>query len=345
MEYVDIERMSNEEVDSRIREIKARLGSRVFMPVHHYQRDEIVQFADVTGDSLQLSRVSAKTDAEFIVFCGVYFMAEIARVLAPPDKHVFIPDKNAGCPLADYASIGDVLKVWEHLNHDDFIPITYANSHAEIKAFCGENNGLVCTSSNATKLFSWVLGNLKKVFFLPDVNLGINTSEALGLKDYAIVDGNTSDFSGINDKNIVIWNGNCPIHRVFTIEHVRYWREKEPEAKIIVHPECTPDVVKASDMTGSTAGIKRAVEDSPAGSRWVIGTELNFVERLKRQNPDKFIAPLEESICMNMSKIRRRKLLKTLIQIEKEDYSEEVVVSSEVSEKARIAINRMLELS
>ncbi len=345
MNYDNLDSYTDEEIDEKIWQIKEELGDRLFIPVHHYQRDEIVQFADVTGDSLQLSRVSANTDAEFIVFCGVYFMAEIARILASEEKHVFIPDKNAGCPLADYANVKDVEYIWNYLNHDDYIPITYANSHADVKAFCGRNNGLVCTSSNASKLFEWVLSNMKKVFFMPDVNLGINTAESLGLKDYVVVDRSKNNLDELDKSKVVIWNGNCPVHIIFNVEHIRNWRTREPEAKIIVHPESPPEVVELSDMTGSTAGIKKAVEDSPSGSRWIIGTELNFVERLKKENPDKLIEPLEESICMNMSKIRRRGLLKTLLMIKNGDYSEEVTVDEPIIEDAKKAINRMLELS
>ena len=346
MNITDIESLTDKEVDSRIFEIKSDLGDELFIPVHHYQRDEIVQFADYTGDSLELSRVSAKTDAKYIVFCGVYFMAEIARALAPNDKVVFLPNKSAGCPLADFADIKDVEKVWNYMKKEEFIPITYANSHIEIKAFCGENNGMVCTSSNAPKLFKWVLENKKRVFFLPDKNLGINTANSLGIKNYYVVNPDKIIEENLDKAEAVIWDGYCPVHyNVFNVDQIKEWRDKRPNAKIIVHPECSPEVVNLSDMSGSTAGIKRAVEESEAGSEWIIGTEFNFVNRLNNTNADKFVAPLEKSICEDMSKIRRRDLLRTLINIENNDLSEQIIIYSDISNKAKIAIEKMLELS
>ena len=346
MKLNDINLLSDEEVDAKISNIKSELKDQLFIPVHHYQRDEIVQFADYTGDSLELSRISSKTNARFIVFCGVYFMAEIARALAPEDKIVFLPNRDAGCPLADFADIKDVEKVWSYMNGNDFIPITYANSHIEVKAFCGKNNGLVCTSSNAHKLFKWAFDKGKKVFFMPDRNLGINTADKLGIYDYYIVNPENIDRDRLNESQVVIWDGYCSVHQdVFNIEQVKKWRIERPKAKIIVHPECTPEVVKASDMSGSTAGIKKAIEDSEPGSEWIVGTEYNFVNRLNNINPDKFVAPLEMSICENMSKIRRRDLLRTLINIENGDFSDQILIGKDVSENARVAIERMLELS
>ncbi|MCD6399711.1 quinolinate synthase NadA [candidate division WOR-3 bacterium] len=346
MEIKDINLLTDSEVDSRISKLKSELGSDLFMPVHHYQRDEIVKFADYTGDSLELSRISAKTNAKYIVFCGVYFMAEIARALASENKVVFLPNRSAGCPLADFASIEDVEKVWVQMNKDEFIPITYANSHIEIKAFCGENGGLVCTSSNASKLFKWVFNQNKRVFFLPDKNLGINTANELGVKNYYVVNPSNIQEKEIKKADVVIWDGYCPVHHyVFTVEQVKEWRRKEPDAKVIVHPECRPEVVDASDMSGSTAKIKREIEESNSGSKWVVGTEYNFVNRLKNNNPDKFVAPLEISICVNMSKITRRDLLKTLINVKNRDFTEQIIIDSDISKNARVAIERMLELS
>ncbi|MGQ9617325.1 MAG: quinolinate synthase NadA [Spirochaetota bacterium] len=346
----DIAEMTDLEVDKNILELKDKFGEQLFIPVHHYQRDEIVQFADYTGDSLELSRVSASSKARFIVFCGVYFMAEIARILSPPERVVFIPQRSAGCPLADFAMPGDVEQLWEALQEvhpKGYIPVTYANSHAGVKAFCGRNNGFMCTSSNVDKIFRWILEKGKRIFFIPDRNLGFNTASTMGMGDQCLIVGPQSvlDREVLKKKKIILWGGFCVVHKVFNINHVNYWRKKDPEIKIIVHPECDPDVVEASDYTGSTSKIKKTVENSPAGSKWVIGTEFNLVNRLKVQNPDKFIEPLDKSICTNMSKIRRRDLLSTLLSIEMEDFSEQVTLPWNLINDAKLAIERMLELS
>lgn len=350
---IDVQDLTDLEVDERIRNLKASMGDELFMPVHHYQRDEIVQFADYTGDSLELSRVSAKTQARFIVFCGVYFMAEIARVLASrasSEKYVFIPNRDAGCPLADFAPLDDVEAVWgvlQDIEQGGYIPVTYANSNADVKAFCGREGGLVCTSSNVEKIFRWILEQGKRVFFMPDRNLGINTAASMGMvDDYCVVrdepDKRRGDISG---KRLVIWDGFCIVHKRFTLQQVEQWRKRDPEIRIIVHPESDPEVVSASDDAGSTSKIKRLVEESPPGSKWVIGTEYNMVQRLKGEQPDKFIEPLVESVCRNMSSIRRRHLLKTLLAIEAGDYSDQVVLPEDQIRDAARAIEKMLEIS
>jgi quinolinate synthase len=349
-----LEEMTEAEIDEEISQIKRKYGNELFMPVHHYQRDEVEQFADRTGDSLELSRVSAGTTARFIVFCGVYFMAEIARILASGDKYVFIPDRDAGCPLADFASedrVGIIWDILQRIHPDEYIPVTYANSTAAVKAFCGRNRGLVCTSSNAKKIFSWILDQGKRVFFMPDKNLGINTARELGLEgEYCVADRYPENIPGwvdedLRGKRIVMWDGFCVVHRAFRLKHVAAWRELDPDARIIVHPECDPEVVDASDYSGSTAKIKKMVEESERGSRWVIGTEYNMVHRLQMNNPDKIIEPLERSVCRNMSKINRRNLLQTLLSVEKGDYSDQVVVGEKESSEAKHAITRMLALS
>jgi quinolinate synthase len=344
------EALSDREVDEQITVLRNRLGSDLFIPVHHYQRDEIVQFGDYTGDSLELSRVSAETDARFIVFCGVYFMAEIARVLASPEKYVFIPNREAGCPLADFASLQDVEAVWkvlQELHAGDYIPVTYANSHADIKAFCGRLGGLVCTSSNVQKIFTWILDQGKRVFFMPDRNLGINTAVAMGMEHaYCVVRSEPEkDRDKIRDKRVVIWDGFCIVHKRFTRKQVVQWRKKKPAVKIVVHPESDPEIVAASEYAGSTSKIKRLVEESPPGSSWIIGTEYNMVQRLKHDHPDKDIEPLEVSVCRNMSHIRRRDLLNTLLAIDGEDYSDQVVLPDEQIRDAASAIEKMLEIS
>jgi quinolinate synthase len=347
---IDVQELTDLEVDRRIGDLKEKLGSKLFMPVHHYQRDEIVQFADYTGDSLGLSRISADTNARFIVFCGVYFMAEIARVLASEDKYVFIPNRNAGCPLADLASEEEVVRLWNVLQSThpgEYIPVTYANSHAAIKAFCGKNNGLVCTSSNVESIFRWILDGGKRVYFMPDKNLGINTAAAMGLESDHWVAGAGVEWKeeAVRGKKIILWDGYCIVHKVFTLQHVEYWRKRDPSIKIIVHPECEPEVVRASDYSGSTSKIKKMVEESPSGSQWVIGTEFNLVNRLNNDNPDKLVEPLDKSVCVNMSKIKRRDLLKILLSIDNGDYSDQVVLPPDQVADAKKAIDKMLEIS
>jgi quinolinate synthase len=340
--------LSDREVDEKIWELKKSFKDQLFIPVHHYQRDEIAQFADYMGDSLELSRVSAGTEAKFIIFCGVYFMAEIARILADEGKYVFVPNRGAGCPLADFAFPEDVENVWGTLNSvnpGDYIPVTYANSHADIKAFCGRNEGLVCTSSNVEKIFRNILEKGKRVFFMPDRNLGINTAVSLGMgEDYIVADPfSLETLKKAGDKKLVIWNGLCIVHKVFTMDHVRKWRRKGGDYRIIVHPECDPEVVDASDDSGSTSKIKKLVESSPAGSKWVVGTEYNMVKRLKSQNSERVVEPLSKSVCVNMSKNRRHDLLDVLLAVKSGDYSGQVMLPSDVVKDAKKAITRMLE--
>jgi quinolinate synthase len=347
---INPENLSDAQVDERIRRVKTRMGEELVVPVHHYQRDEIVQFANYTGDSLELSRVSARTNARFIVFCGVYFMAEIARILASLETRVFIPNRDAGCPLADFATLPAVEAVWRFLqdtNPGSYVPVTYANSLAEVKAFCGREDGLVCTSSNVGKIFQWILNRGKRVFFMPDRNLGINTAVSLGMEgDYCVVRDRPGEMGDeLRDKRLVIWDGFCIVHKQFTLDQVRRWRTREPEVRIIVHPESDPEVVAASDDAGSTSKIKHLVEESPPGSRWVIGTEYNMVQRLKHEHGDKFIEPLCESVCLTMSSIRRRHLLNTLLALEDGDYTDQVVLPEDLVRDGRRAIEKMLEIS
>jgi quinolinate synthase len=279
----------------------------------------------------------------------VYFMAEIARVLSSEEKTVFMPNRDAGCPLADHGRLIDIEHVWEELQKlhgEEWVPVTYANSHIDVKAFCGRHGGFVCTSSNVKKVFGVILKKNRRVFFMPDRNLGINTAISLGMeKNFAVVGRNApGSIDDIEGKKIVIWNGHCFVHTVFTVERVKLFREKDPAFKIIVHPECNPDVVRAADMSGSTSYIKRTIEESNPGSKWAVGTETTFVNRLKSMHQDKVIEPLDRSVCLNMSMNRRRDLLKILISLQKHDFSQQIVVPPDVCEDAKKAISRMLEI-
>jgi len=337
---------SQVEITERILEIKKAYGSRLFIPAHHYMRDEIVRLADCTGDSLELSRAAAATDAEYIVFCGVRFMAETARVLSEENKRVFMPRPDAGCPLADLGSLEEIEPVWKRLESvhpGEYVPVTYVNSSVELKSFCGSNGGFACTSSNAKRIFQAILEQKKRVFFMPDRNLGINTAYGLGLEDDYEVVGVNGQAGQIEGRRIAVWDGFCYVHRAFIVDQIAAMREKHPGIKVIVHPECDPEVVKDADITGSTSQIKRYIEQAASTSRWAVGTELRFVTRLQHENDDKVIEPLFPSLCGDMSKSGVEDLLHTLELIEKGDYTEQILVSPEAADGAMKAIVRMLE--
>lgn len=335
-------------VEGRIRRLKALLGDSVFIPAHHYQRDEVVRFADYVGDSLELSRISAEIGARHILFCGVRFMAEIARVLASEDKNVLMPAAEAGCPLADFAPVAGVMELWDKLQRvhpDQFVPVAYANTHVEVKAFCGRHDGYVCTSSNTRDIFEHVLKKGGRVYFVPDRNLGMNTARAMGLADQTVVAGELSNDDQLRGKRIVVWDGYCSVHTAFRLEHLQRWRDREPDAQVMVHPECEPEVVEAADHAGSTSAIKKKVEQAPSGSTWIIGTECSFVARLQADNPDKKIAALEESECRDMSLTTAGHLLAALQRIAVGDLSDQVTVEEVRAMEAEKAIRNMLSLS
>lgn len=334
-------------VEGRIRRLKVLLGDSLFIPAHHYQRDEVVRFADYVGDSLELSRVSAETGARYILFCGVRFMAEIARVLAPGEKSVLMPAQEAGCPLADQAPVAGVQELWDKLQQahpDEFVPVAYANTHLEVKAFCGRYDGYVCTSSNAERIFDRVLRGGGRVFFMPDRNLGLNTARAMDLAEETAVAGELTGTDQLAGKRIVVWDGYCGVHTWFRVEQVRRWRSSDPEARVMVHPECTPEVVEAADLAGSTSAMKKQVDEAPEGSSWVIGTEHNFVARLQAENPNKRVAGLDHSECRDMSLTTAENLLAALQRIAAGDVSGQVTVEEARAMEAARAIRNMLDL-
>ncbi|MGH9482970.1 MAG: quinolinate synthase NadA, partial [Terriglobales bacterium] len=277
-------------LDGRLAELRAQLGTRVLILGHHYQRDEVIRFADYSGDSLRLSQRSVEhPEAEYIVFCGVHFMAESADILRAPHQQVILPDLNAGCSMADMAEFSQVEGAWEQLQElglaEEFVPLTYMNSTAAIKAFCGERGGLVCTSSNAPAAFRWAFARRPKVFFLPDQHLGRNTGVKVGLKleEMLVWDprrrwgGNAPE--ALAAAKALLWKGHCSVHQRFLPEHVDQWRTRQPGIRILVHPECCHEVVQKADLTGSTDFIIRQVSQAPAGTHWAIGTELHLVHR------------------------------------------------------------------
>lgn len=345
--------MSVKEMEERIREIKEKYGEKLFIPAHHYQKDEVVQFADATGDSLQLAQLSQqRTNADYIVFCGVHFMAETADILTREDQKVLLPDLRAGCSLADMANIYQTEKAWDILQEtfgNTIIPLTYVNSTAEIKAFVGKHGGATVTSSNAEKMINWALTQKERLLFLPDQHLGRNVSHELGipLEKMAVWNPitNTLDYDGnVEDVTVILWKGHCSVHENFTVTNVEQTRKKHPDMKVIVHPECPFETVSASDLSGSTSYIIKTIEEAPSGSKWAIGTEMNLVNRLIQQHPDKEIISLNPFLCscMTMNRITLPYLLWSLESIETKEYINEISVDPQIANDAQLALDRML---
>lgn len=325
---------------------KIRKKHKITIPAHHYETDEVVNLADFVGDSYKLAVDCSKADSDFIVFCGVRFMAEGAKILAKSYQKVLTPDSKAGCPMADMINIKQAEGIFDKINDPQLVPVVYMNSYADIKAFCGKHGGAVCTSSNAAKVIKYYLNQGKKVFFAPDYNLGKNTAHRLNIPERQIVKINQDlSFSKNPDAKMYIWDGFCHVHIVFSVQQIQKLREKYPAIKIIVHPESDPEVVKMSDKSGSTQQILQAVMNSKSGSIWGIGTEIHFVERLAKQNPDKTVIPLIPSCCYNMSKISEAKLRNTIKSIPNKKYSQyEVEVDPQYIESAKKALKKMIEI-
>ncbi|WP_214791615.1 MULTISPECIES: quinolinate synthase NadA [unclassified Exiguobacterium] len=341
-----------EQMEQRIEAIKARLGSRLFLPAHHYQKDEVVQFADATGDSLQLARLAEQmSEAEFIVFCGVHFMAETADMLTRDDQLVILPDMRAGCSMADMADIDQTEVAWEELTDtfgDDIIPITYVNSTAAIKAFVGKNGGATVTSSNAHDIVRWALEAGERILFLPDQHLGRNTAYDLGvpleamavwdpLRERLVYEGD------IEDVRVILWKGHCSVHEKFNVAQIEALRKNDPERRIIVHPECTFDVVQAADEAGSTSYIIEQIEASAPGTKWAVGTEMNLVNRLTATHPELDIISLNPYMCpcLTMNRIDLPHLLWALESLETDPVNV-IRVDLETTKWATLALERML---
>ncbi len=341
------------EMEARVREIKEKLGNKLFIPAHHYQKDEVVQFADATGDSLQLAQLCASNqEAEFIVFCGVHFMAETADILTSDKQTVLLPDLRAGCSLADMADIEQTKVCMTKLHEvfgDTVIPLTYVNSTAAIKSFVGEHGGATVTSSNAKKMIQWALTQKERILFLPDQHLGRNISHELGipLDKMAVWNPITNDFEfngDIQEAKIILWKGHCSVHENFTVQNIEDLRRDIPDINILVHPECPYETVAASDYYGSTSYIIQKIEEAPKGSKWAIGTEMNLVKRLIDRHPDKEIVSLNPNLCpcMTMNRIDLRHLLWSLESIESKAYKHEIKVEEKIAENSLDALNRML---
>ena len=347
-------KLSPEEIDSEVKRMKSIIGSKLYILGHHYQREEVIKFADTTGDSFKLSlEASKEKNAEFIVFCGVHFMAETADILTSVNQKVILPNMAAGCSMADMAPSEDVQDAWDFVSSitNSYIPITYMNSTAAIKSLCGENGGLVCTSSNADKAFAKHIQKGSKIFFFPDQHLGRNTALSLGINLDEIKVWNPFKLNGglsnqeIKEAKVLVWQGHCSVHTRFTLDQVEA-AKNDRKAKVIVHPECTNEVVKASDFTGSTEYIIDVVSNSNPGSVWGIGTEINLVKRLAAENPDKDIFCLDPIVCpcATMYRIHPAYLLWVLDGIAAGLVINQVEVDFETRVNSKIALDRMLQL-
>jgi quinolinate synthase len=354
----DLPPASDPDLVDRARRARAALGDRAFVLGHHYQRDEVIQFADVTGDSFKLAReAAARPAAEYIVFCGVHFMAESADILTSDDQQVILPDLAAGCSMADMARLVQVEEAWERLVDagvaDVTVPITYMNSSADIKAFCGRNGGAVCTSSNARQAIGWALERGEKVLFFPDQHLGRNTAVlqmGLSLDDCIVIDPHRPDF-GVTDQHVrdatmLLWKGHCSVHGRFTTDSVAAVRERIPGVNVIAHPECQHDVVIRSDYVGSTEYIIKTIASAAPGTAWAVGTELNLVKRLAQDHPDKTVAFLDTTVCFcaTMNRIDLPHLVWAMENLVGGRVVNRIEVDPDTKHWAKVALDRMLAL-
>jgi quinolinate synthase len=345
-------------MDARIAEARARLGATTLLLGHHYQRDEVIRFADATGDSYKLSKIATESDAKYIVFCGVHFMAESADVLGHTGQQVILPDLNAGCSMADMAEISQVEACWEALEAlglaDEIIPLTYMNSTAAIKAFCGERGGLVCTSSNARAAFEWAFARNKRILFLPDQHLGRNTGFAMGIPleemvvwdPWAIQGGQTKE--RLAASRILLWKGHCAVHQRFLPSHVEQVRAKYPGIQVIVHPECRFEVCQKADALGSTERLIALVEQAPEGQMFAVGTEIHLVNRMARrfEAEGKRVITLDDTgcLCTTMYRITPQHLAWALENLVEGRVVNRIQVRASVKKWAKVALDRMLEV-
>ncbi len=344
----------------RIAAAKATLGERLVILGHHYQRDDVIRFADQRGDSLKLAQfAAANARADFIVFCGVHFMAESADILCQPHQQVVLPNMTAGCSMADMASAAQARACWRELEDaglaGETLPVTYINSTAALKAFCGERGGIVCTSSNASQVFRWALMQKRRIVFFPDEHLGRVAGRSLGLspadtpvwrREAPAGSLGENDAATLRESRVILWNGYCGVHQRFTVDQVRRVREQTAGVRVVVHPECRLEVVEAADSCGSTEHIIRVVEKSPPGSRWAIGTEINLVNRLARENPDKAVVSLDPDPCpcSTMYRIHPAYLCWVLEALVDGRVLNRVTVAPRAAQLAKLALDRMLAL-
>ncbi|MEU5399539.1 quinolinate synthase NadA [Streptomyces sp. NPDC005963] len=354
----DLPSPSDPDLVERARAAKEKLGERVFVLGHHYQRDEVIQFADVTGDSFKLAReAAARPDAEYIVFCGVHFMAESADILTSADQKVVLPDLAAGCSMADMATAEQVAECWDVLTEagiaDRVVPVSYMNSSADIKAFTGKHGGTICTSSNAKRALDWAFEQGEQVLFLPDQHLGRNTAVrdlGMSLDDCVLYNPHKPNggltVEQLRSAKMILWRGHCSVHGRFSLDSVREVRERIPGVNVLVHPECKHEVVSAADHVGSTEYIINMLDAAPAGSAWAIGTELNLVRRVAKAHPDKEVVFLDRTVCFcsTMNRIDLPHLVWTLESLAEGTLVNQIQVDSETESFAKLALERMLAL-
>ena len=367
-DFKDYRSLSNQQLSQRIRAVKQNLGDAMQVLGHHYQQDEVIEHSDLRGDSLQLSQLAAERDCEAIVFCGVHFMAETADIVSNSPQRlddrngqrvtVMLPDMRAGCSMADMAAIGQVEDAWSDLGEvidtQDITPVTYINSAASLKAFCGKNGGIVCTSSNAEKVLQWAFAQRKRVLFFPDQHLGRNTSLKMGITDDQMCVWNPhADSMGGNEKlvlensKVILWQGHCSVHQMFKPEHVAAFRKQHTGIQILVHPECPREVNDIADVSGSTGKIIQTVQNAPAGTKWAIGTELHLVNRLKKEHPEQEIHFLSPVVCMcaTMYRIDLAHLCWTLENYAAGSPVNVIRVDEKTQQWSLVALDRMLALS
>jgi quinolinate synthase len=348
--------LSDAEVLVELRKIKEELKDQVVVLGHHYQQDDVIEFADITGDSLALAREAAKLDKPYIMFCGVHFMAETADILSKESQQVILPDLRAGCSMADMANRRDIDKAWDFLKgstKEKIIPITYINCAATLKAFVGDNDGAICTSSNARKIIEWAFTQGQKLLFFPDQHLGRNTCYEMGipLEDMIVFDPNRQNggvtAEQVDRAKVILWYGHCSVHQGFTASQVRALKKSKPDYEILVHPECNFDVVNEAHDNGSTSYIINKIQAAPAGAKFAVGTEINLVNRLNAQFPDKTIISLSpyQCLCTTMYRVRPRWLLASFRAIKAGKPINVIKVSEDIKASSLVALNRMLTIS
>jgi quinolinate synthase len=352
--------LSADELTARIEAARRALGTRLIILGHHYQREDIIAFADYRGDSFKLARWAAEhPESEYIVFCGVHFMAEAADILSAPHQKVMLPNMAAGCSMSDMADPDDVYNAWAELEElgiaQDTVPITYMNSAAALKAFVGEHGGAVCTSSNAAKVMEWAFAQKKRVLFFPDQHLGRNTGYKMGVpldemvlwgwaRPYGSMGGQTLET--LQRSRVILWAGHCSVHQRFTPQQISDAREKYPDITVIVHPECRFETVQAADLNGSTEFIAKTIAEAPAGAKFAVGTEINLVSRLAKENPDKTVFCLDPVVCpcSTMYRVHPAYLAWTLESLVEGRIVNQIVVPEDIAANAKLALDRMLAI-
>jgi quinolinate synthase len=349
------EELSDADVLIELKKIKEELKDQVVVLGHHYQQDDVISFADITGDSLQLAREAARIDKPYIIFCGVHFMAETTDMLTKPNQKVILPDLRAGCSMADMAKRSEIDKAWSFMQkstNEKIIPVTYINCAATLKAFVGENEGSICTSSNAEKIIGWALKQGTKLLFFPDQHLGRNTCFKMGIPLEDMVVYNPNKLNGgltaeqIDKAKVILWYGFCSVHQGFTLEQVLATKKRDPEMTVIVHPECNFEVTQAADDNGSTSYIIEKIAQSKAGSKFAVGTEINLVNRLAQEFPDKTIVSLSpyQCLCTTMYRVRPRWLLASFRAIKENKPINIISVPEDIAQSSIKALNRMLDV-